>query len=143
MTFHDIGFFCCEIPVRRDVWLVQSIRVKIQDLIQVNNVVKRSTWTFPKSENWLKSIAENYQKRLVIFTVPEREKERKRERERDRAVCNFQSTKSPVEPNSLLSKFLLYHLVCYSTWLDVTLDDLQTRQLRQILLFLWNNSLAF
>ena len=53
------------------------------------------------------------------------------------AVCNFQSMKSPVELNSLSSKFF-----CYITWLDATLDDLQTRPLRQILLFFRNNSLA-
>ena len=49
--------------------------------------------------------------------------------------------KSPVELNSLLSKFF-----CYITWfvippVDATLDDLQTRPLCQIL-FLRNNSLA-
>ena len=53
------------------------------------------------------------------------------------AVCNFQSMKSAVELNSLSSKFF-----CYITWLDATLDDLQTRPLRQILLFFRNNSLA-
>ena len=31
---------------------------------------------------------------------------------------------------------------CYVSWLDATLDDLQTRPLRQILLFLWNKSLT-
>ena len=46
---------------------------------------------------------------------------------------NFQSMKSPVELNSLFSKFIL-NLVCYITWLDASLDDLQTRPLRQILL---------
>ena len=30
----------------------------------------------------------------------------------------------------------------FITWLDATMDDLQTRPLRQILLFLWNNSLT-
>ena len=35
-----------------------------------------------------------------------------------------------------LKILLLYHLVCYITWLDVTLDNLQTKPLRQILLFL-------
>ena len=34
------------------------------------------------------------------------------------------------------------YLVSYITWLDATLDDLQTRPLRQILLYLRNNSLA-
>ena len=53
-------------------------------------------------------------------------------------VCNFQSMKTPVELNSLLSKFF-----CYITWLDATMDDLQPRPLRQILLFLWNNGLTF
>ena len=52
-------------------------------------------------------------------------------------VCNFHSIKNPMELNNLLWKFF-----CYITWLDVTLDNLQTRYLRQILLFLWNNSLA-
>ena len=45
---------------------------------------------------------------------------------------NFQFMKSPVEElNNLLSKFscltMLYHLVCYITWLDATVDGLQTR----------------
>ena len=31
---------------------------------------------------------------------------------------------------------------CYISWLDATLDELQTRPLRQILLSLWNNSLT-
>ena len=53
------------------------------------------------------------------------------------SVCNFQSMKSPVELNCLFSKFF-----CYITWLDAILDDLQTRPLRQILLFLRNKSLA-
>ena len=53
------------------------------------------------------------------------------------SVCDFQSMKTPVELNSLLSKFF-----CYITWLDATMDDLQTRPLRQTLLFLWNNSLT-
>ena len=34
-----------------------------------------------------------------------------------RSVCNFQSTKSPVELNSLLSK-----LFCYITWLVISPD---------------------
>ena len=60
-----------------------------------------------------------------------------------KAVCNFQSMKTPKELNSLLSKFFfLYHLVLYITWLDATMDDLQARPLRQILLFLWNNRLT-
>ena len=54
-----------------------------------------------------------------------------------KTVCNFQSMKTPVELNSLLSK-----VFCYITWLDATMNDLQTRALRQILLFLWNNSLT-
>ena len=33
------------------------------------------------------------------------------------AVCNFQSLKTPVELNSLLSKFL-----CYITWLVISPD---------------------
>ena len=45
--------------------------------------------------------------------------------------------KSPVELNSLLSK-----LFCYITWLEATVDDLQARLLRHILLFLWNNGLT-
>ena len=48
------------------------------------------------------------------------------------SVCHFQSMKSPVEPNSLFSKFF-----CYITWLD----DLQTRPLRQMLSFLRNNGI--
>ena len=48
------------------------------------------------------------------------------------SVCNFQSTRSPVELNSLLSK-----IFCY-----INLDDLETRPLRQVLLFLRNNSLV-
>ena len=48
-------------------------------------------------------------------------------------VCNFQSMKSSVDLNSLFIKILLlYHLVCYITWLDATLEDTQTRPLRQI-----------
>ena len=50
--------------------------------------------------------------------------------------------KSPVELNNLFSKFFCYHLVCCITWLDTTLGDLQTRPLRQILLFLRNICLA-
>ena len=50
--------------------------------------------------------------------------------------------KSPVELNSLFSKFFCYHLVCCITLLDTTLGDLQTRPLRQILLFLRNICLA-
>ena len=38
-----------------------------------------------------------------------------------------------------LKILLLHHLFCYITWLDATPDNLQTRPLRQILLFLWNN----
>ena len=34
-----------------------------------------------------------------------------------RSVCNFQSTKSPVELNSLLPKFF-----CYITWLVISPD---------------------
>ena len=44
-------------------------------------------------------------------------------------VCNFQSMKSPVELNILLSKFF-----CYISWLAAALDDFQSRPLRQILL---------
>ena len=44
------------------------------------------------------------------------------------------------------SKFLkilfLYHLVCYVTWLEAILDDLQTRTSHRTLLFFWNNSLV-
>ena len=39
-----------------------------------------------------------------------------------RSVCNFQSMKSPVELNSLFSKFF-----GFITWFDMTVDDLQTR----------------
>ena len=35
-----------------------------------------------------------------------------------RTVCNFQSTKSPVELNNLLSKFF-----CYITWLVISPDQ--------------------
>ena len=55
------------------------------------------------------------------------------------SVCNFQSMKNPVQLNSLFSKFYCYITwFCYITWSDATLDDLQTRPLRQNLLFLWN-----
>ena len=55
------------------------------------------------------------------------------------AGLNFQSMKSPLELKSFFSK-----LFCYITWLvvspdywiDATTADLQTRPLRQILLFL-------
>ena len=50
--------------------------------------------------------------------------------------------KSSVELNSLLSKFFCYYLVCCITWLDATLDDLQTKPLCQILLLPWNNQLS-
>ena len=49
----------------------------------------------------------------------------------------FNPWKTPEELNSLLSK-----LICYITWLDATMGDLQRRSLRKILLFLWNNSLT-
>ena len=54
------------------------------------------------------------------------------------SVCNFQSMKS------LLSKFFCYiaRFVISPDRLDTTLDGLQTRLLRQTLLFLRNNSLA-
>ena len=54
------------------------------------------------------------------------------------SVCNFQSMKSPVELSSLFLK-----LFCYITWFDQTRHwaPLRTRPLRQILLFLRNNSL--
>ena len=52
-------------------------------------------------------------------------------------VCNVQSMKSPLQMNSLLSK-----LFCYITWLDATLEKFQTAPLRQIRLYLRNNSLA-
>ena len=50
-----------------------------------------------------------------------------------------------ISPGCYIS-WLLYHLVvispgCYISWLDATLEDLQTRPLRQIQLFLRNNSL--
>ena len=46
------------------------------------------------------------------------------------------------------NSFVMYHLVCYITWLDAAMDDLQTRPLRQILLYglkitNWNVSSAF
>ena len=56
-------------------------------------------------------------------------------------VCNIQSMNSPVELQDLQNLFS-YHLVCYITWLYARLDDLQTRLLRQIVLFLRNNSLV-
>ena len=68
---------CCEIPVWRYVWLAQSIRVKNYD----NESSKMTHLNFPKSEKWLKSVVQNYQKRLVNFVVSEREKERKEETE--------------------------------------------------------------
>ena len=39
-------------------------------------------------------------------------------RKNSMSVCSFQSMKSPVELNSLFSKFFCYsyHLVCYITW---------------------------
>ena len=52
-------------------------------------------------------------------------------------VCNFQSMKSLVE-QPFFKILFLNHLVV----IDATLDDLQTRPLRQILLFLQNNSLT-
>ena len=57
------------------------------------------------------------------------------------SVYNFQSMKSPVELKPYLTIFLLYDLVCYITWLDATVEDLQTRPLGKILLFLRNISL--
>ena len=55
------------------------------------------------------------------------------------SVCHFKSMKNPVEMNSLF-----YYITCsfYIAWLHAALDDLQTRPLRQILLFLGNDSLA-
>ena len=59
------------------------------------------------------------------------------------SVCNFQSMKSPVELNSLFSKFF-----CYITWFVISPDQTQhwttcKRGLYvKILLFLPNNSLA-
>ena len=53
------------------------------------------------------------------------------------SVCNFQSMKAPVELNSLLSNFF-----CCIAWFSATIDDLQTRPLRQVLLSLWGNGLA-
>ena len=58
------------------------------------------------------------------------------------SVCNFQSMKSPVERNNLLPKFFCYITWFVITWLDPTLDDFQTRPLRQILLFRRNNSFS-
>ena len=48
-----------------------------------------------------------------------------------------------IREKSRRKVLLLYHLVRYINWLDAILDDLQTRPLRQILLILQNNSLAF
>ena len=50
-------------------------------------------------------------------------------------VCNFQSTKSSVELNSVLLKFFCCHLV----WWEVKLGTLQMRPILQILLSLRNN----
>ena len=58
------------------------------------------------------------------------------------SVCNFQSMKSPVELNNLLPKFFCYITWFVITWLDPTLDDFQTKPLRQILLFRRNNSFS-
>ena len=60
----------------------------------------------------------------------------------DAAWKVIQSIKSPVELNSLSKILLLYYLVYYITWLYATVADLQTRPLRQILLFLWNNGMT-
>ena len=54
-----------------------------------------------------------------------------------KTICNFQSLRSPVEQNNLSPKCF-----CYITWLDATLDNLETKPLRQILLFPCNNSLG-
>ena len=51
--------------------------------------------------------------------------------------------KTPVELNSFLSKSFYYITWLLYHWLNAIMDDLQTRPLRQILLFLWNNSLTF
>ena len=48
-----------------------------------------------------------------------------------------------IREKSRRKVLLLYHLVRYINWLDAILDDLQTRPLRQILLILQNNILAF
>ena len=47
----------------------------------------------------------------------------------DCSVCNFQSMNSSMKLNSLFSKLLLYHQVCYMTWLDARMYDLQRRPL--------------
>ena len=52
----------------------------------------------------------------VSLQVPEKEIA---DRAQNISVCNFQFMKTPVELNSLLSKFF-----CYITWLDATMDDL-------------------
>ena len=44
--------------------------------------------------------------------------------------------------SKFLKILLLYHLVCYVTWLEAILDDLQTRPSRRTLLCFWNNSLV-
>ena len=49
---------------------------------------------------------------------------------------------SPVELNSLLSKFFCYIIWLLYQLIRVTLDNLQTRPLRQIVLFLRNNILT-
>ena len=51
-------------------------------------------------------------------------------------ILQFQSTKSPVELNSFLLKFLLCHMV----WWEMKLEAFQTRPIFQILLFLWSKT---
>ena len=53
-------------------------------------------------------------------------------------VFNFQSMKTPVELNSLLSKYF-----SYITSLDATMDDLQTRPLVSLSLFYTIRDLGF
>ena len=56
-------------------------------------------------------------------------------------VRNFEYIKSPVELNSLFSKFFCY-ITRFITLLDATVDDLQTRSLHKIFFFLWNINLT-
>ena len=46
------------------------------------------------------------------------------------AVCDFQSMKSPVGLNSVLSKFCYFVISpgCYISLIDAKLDDLQTNK---------------
>ena len=55
-------------------------------------------------------------------------------------VCNFQSMKVPWNWIAFYQNSFVISPGLLITWLDARLDDLQTRPLRQILLFLRDNS---